>query len=640
MTPLSPLIAVLSYVIALCGIVPLYPWLDRLPRLLLAAGMSAGIWQDRRGAWPLKKWMLNASIVPLFLYYAAQFSRFNAVQPVVSMLAVMLAVRLLGEKSGRHYLQIQSLSLFCLASSSLFDLSPAFLLYLTLLLLLAALSLVLLTFHAHDSRMTLSSRDLRRVLAAGLLIPLASLPLLVFFFPLLPRTQLPLWNFLAAPASRPSGFSDKVETGGSSTVGDSSQLAFRAELSRQPQQQLYWRGTVFNRLEGQRWVRDAVVPAELIVYGTERVSQVIYPEPALSRNLLALDAAAEIRAFRVKRSSDGVYELPLVSGRRQSYQAESSSSGMLPVKGSIDRDFYLRLPEAVPVRIRSLAADIRGRADSDQGRLTLLEDYFRNGNFRYGKQGLPTGEHALEQFLFESRQGHCEFFASGFAVLARAAGVPTRLVGGYLGGEYNDLGGYYLVSEQMAHVWVEAFIDGKGWLRIDPSSFAVNSGAIWGGRQPAGLVKRLRMVLDSFDHAWNRSVISYDLERQIDVARHAGKRLQAFRAELVLNSAFRPLMALAAVAAIVAVLTNRRRLLLSAQERLLRGFYSRVARDCGIHARPGNVGLFELADQSSNHRVRAFVDIYAAAVYRDRRLTREELLELKRLLREGFNRPS
>ncbi len=639
MTPLSPLIAVLSYVIALCGIVPLYPWLDLLPRLFLAAGMSAGIWQDRRGAWPLKNWMLNASIVPLFLYYAAQFSRFNAVQPVVSMLAVMLAVRLLGEKSGRHYLQIQSLSLFCLASSSLFDLSPSFLLYLTLLLLLAALSLVLLTFQAHDSRMTLSSRDLRRVLAAGLLIPLAALPLLVFFFPLLPRTQLPLWNLLAAPASRPSGFSDKVETGGSSNVGDSSQLVFRAELSRLPQQ-LYWRGTVFNRLSGQRWVRDAAVPAERIVYGTERVSQVIYPEPALSRNLLALDAAAEIRAIRVKRSADGVYELPLVSGRRQNYQAESSSRGMLPVKGSIDRDFYLLLPETVPARIRSLAAEIRGRADSDQGRLTLLEDYFRNGNFRYGKQGLPTGEHALEQFLFESRQGHCEFFASGFAVLARAAGVPTRLVGGYLGGEYNDLGGYYLVSEQMAHVWVEVFIDGKGWLRIDPSSFAVNSGAIWGVRQPAGLVKRLRMVLDSFDHAWNRSVITYDLERQIEVARHAGKWLQAFRAERVLNSVFRPLMALAAVVGIALVLTNRRRLLLSAQERLLRGFYRRVARDCGIQAQPGSVGLFELAEQSGNHRVRTFADIYAAAVYRDRRLTREELLVLKRLLREGFNPPS
>ena len=130
MVAISSLTAVLSYAIALCGIVPLFPWLATAPRAALAAGMLAGIWQDRRGAWPVKNWQFNLAVVPVFLYYALQFSRANPVQPVVSALAIMLAVRLCGEKSGRHYLQIAALSLFCLASSSLFNLSPIFLFFL------------------------------------------------------------------------------------------------------------------------------------------------------------------------------------------------------------------------------------------------------------------------------------------------------------------------------------------------------------------------------------------------------------------------------------------------------------------------------------------------------------------------------
>jgi len=292
---ISALIAILSYAIALCGIIPLFPWLTLAPRLILVVGLAAGIWQDRRGPWPLKNWLLNAAIVPVFLFYAAQVSRANPVQPVVSGLAIMLAVRLLGEKSGRHHLQIHALALFCLAASSLFDLSPLFLVYLALMLFMVAVALVLLCFHSHDSQIVLRRGDLRRVLGAGLLIPLAALPLLIFFFPLLPRTPVPLWNFLTHPASRATGFSDKVAPGESPTIEESRQLAFRAELPRQAQSQLYWRGTVFNWIEKNRWLRDPSVPQERIVYGARRIQQVIYPEPGLSGFLLALDAPATIR---------------------------------------------------------------------------------------------------------------------------------------------------------------------------------------------------------------------------------------------------------------------------------------------------------------------------------------------------------
>ncbi|BCS53655.1 DUF3488 and transglutaminase-like domain-containing protein [Geobacter sp. SVR] len=632
MATIRTLITVLSYAIALCGLVPLFSWLAPVPRLLAAAGLIAGIWQDRRGAWPLKTWMLNISIVPVFLFYASRFSRTDAVQPVVSFLAILLAVRLLGEKSPRHYLQIYALSLFCLAASSLFDLSPFFLLYLALMLFMVAVSLVLLTFWCQEERMEIPRAALQRIVAAGLLMPLLSLPFLVLLFPLLPRTQFPLWNFLAAPASRISGFSDRVEPGGSSTMAESAAPAFRAELPRQPQPQLYWRGIVFNRFDGRRWVRGPI-PPETVVYGSPRVSQVIFPEPGLVGFLPALDAPASITAARVRRSPDGIFQVP-ASARIRSYAAESFPAGTLPVAGSIDRTFYLQLPPGIPERIKRLAKDIHVGGKSDSGRLELLERYFRTGGYRYTLRDLPTGDNALERFLFETRQGHCEFFASAFGVVLRAAGVPARLVGGYLGGEYNDLGGYYLVSERMAHVWVEAYVNGQ-WLRVDPSSYAGNAGSVWGSRPQRSFTMRLRLAIDSFDHAWNRSVINYDFERQVEMARTAGKKLQGLKAGPVLKALQWPLALSAAMLLVAAAILNRKKLWPTPAERLLRRFYRQVEHDCGVRVLPGQ-GLFELAESTGNASVRTFVEIYAGALYRDRPLTAEEYDRLKRLLKKGF----
>lgn len=469
-------------------------------------------------------------------------------------------------------------------------------------------------------------------------MPLASLPLLLFFFPLLPRTQIPLWNISGAPVSGSSGFTDRVEPGSSERTSQSSRLAFRAELPRQPQQQLYWRATVFNRLEGTRWLRDSRVPPERLAFASRRISQIVYPEPGLSSFLVALDIPASIRVFRARSNPDATAELRSSGSRRLSYRADSSAGGLLRVSGGIDRDFYLRLPSGVPQSVTRLAGSIRAAGASDERRVELLERFFRDGGYRYSMQGLPTGEHALERFLFESRQGHCEFFASSFALLARSAGVPARLVGGYLGGEYNDVGGYYLVTEGMAHVWVEVFIGGRGWQRVDPSSFASNADAFWGRQRRRTPLMRLRMALDSLDHAWNRSVIGYDFERQADVARGAARRLHSLTPKRLLKGGMAALGALSAVALALFLLLRRSALFPPREERLLRSLYRHLERELGVRVQPGRQGLFELAGLADDERVREFVGIYAGALYRDRRLTDGEYRRLRLLLRAGFRR--
>ncbi len=445
-----------------------------------------------------------------------------------------------------------------------------------------------------------------------------------------------MWNILAAPAVRPSGFSDKVEPGTSATVGESRTIAFRAEMSRQPQQQLYWRGTVFNRMDGHRWVRDTAVPPEQLLYKGPRIAQTVYPEPGPSRALFSLDAPAAIALPRARGASDGIFEYPGPITRRLGYGAESVTSGILPTAKGINRAFYLRLPHNIPERVRRLADDVKRRGANDIRRLDLLEQHFRNGNYRYSMRDLPTGEDALEQFLFEKKQGHCEFFASAFALLLRAAGVPARLVGGYLGGDYNELGGYYLVSDDMAHVWVEAYIDGHGWVRVDPSSFARNAGEVWGGEKQRSPAMRLRLFLDSLDHTWNRAIVTYDFEQQAEIARSAGKRLQKLEAGKMAKAALPYLLLPVALALALAVIVRRPRLFTSRNERLLRRFYRLIERDCGIRAEPGRLGLFETAGLTGNDAVQEFAAIYAGALYRDRKLTALELARLRRILRDGF----
>lgn len=632
MVAIRSLTAISTYAIGLCGMLPLFPWLTTFPRVALVAGLISGLWQDRRGSWGLKPWIQNVAIVPVFFYYALQFSRTNPAEPVISVLAIMLAVRLGGEKTVRHSLQIYALSMFCLASSSLFDLSPLFLIYLGFLLFMIALALVLLTFQNQDRAMTVSMPDLKRILFSALLMPVLAVPLLLLIFPIMPRTQLPLWNFLNPPITRTTGYSDTVEPGSQSSITESRSLAFRAEMPRQAQSQLYWRGTVFNRTDGNRWTRISQIPAELAELTGQTVRQVIYPEPSSIRTLIALDRPAALSLQRVTRSPDGVFELSRSGGGRLSYTVDSQSNGIIAQRNPINRQFYLQLPDQLSPRVKELASLITRSGKDDPAKVEFLENYFRTGGFRYSTRDLATGDRALEQFLFEKKQGHCEFFSSSFALLLRAAGVPCRLVGGYLGGEYNELGGYYLVTDDKAHVWVEAFIEGSGWVRIDPSGFAANAGEVWTAPKSRSYMQRLTLVLDSFNYVWNRSVISYDFEQQMTIARNVGSRLQGISPSEMIRR-FVPYLAAGLLIAGLLLTARRVSLFRPREQRILRRFLRTVGREFNMSPVEGGAGLFEIASASGNSLVSGFVAIYAGAVYHDRRLTDDEYLQLQNILR-------
>ena len=149
------------------------------------------------------------------------------------------------------------------------------------------------------------------------------------------------------------------------------------------------------------------------------------------------------------------------------YKATSMLTEFIP-ELAVDRDRYLRLPKNFSARIAGLVTELTA-GKSEEDRLKTLLQYIQRGGYKYTLDSLPASETPLEDFLFVNKRGNCEYFASAFAVMLRETGIPARLVGGYRGGYYNAAGGYYMVLQKNAHVWVESYIADRGWLRLDPT---------------------------------------------------------------------------------------------------------------------------------------------------------------------------
>ncbi|HKI85347.1 MAG TPA: transglutaminase-like domain-containing protein, partial [Thermoanaerobaculia bacterium] len=167
----------------------------------------------------------------------------------------------------------------------------------------------------------------------------------------------------------------------------------------------------------------------------------------------------------------------------------------------------------VTPRMRQLAVRVMGTG-SREARSHRLERYLMS-NYQYSSSFTGQGgAMAVDEFLFDTKSGHCEYFASAMVLLLRSQGIPARLVTGFLGAEYNPLEGTYVVRELNAHAWVEAWIDGRGWMEFDPTPAA--------GRPPAatpGFALFMSQAWDYLQFRWDRYVLTYGFADQFDMFR-------------------------------------------------------------------------------------------------------------------------
>jgi hypothetical protein len=619
-----------TYAACLFGVLPLYIFLELPAQILFPAALLTGFICDRRQSYFFAGLPVTLLTLLPFVFYGLRLSLANVVEPVVNLLVLLLSVRMVTEKLPRNYLQIFVLAIFALAGSSLLTLNMLFLPLLVLLVVSVTVGLVLLTFHASDQQLRLPVNRLRHLFAAGLVLPAGSLLLMLVFFVILPRTQYPLWNFLNPGSTAVSGFSEKVRPGAFVRNARSSAPVFRVESEPLGVQDLYWRGIVLNVVEGSSWRRVPPPEQEMSrLSGGRQIEQVVYPEARDDGYLFGLDPVEQVSGLRVRSSADIVYRQSRSLKKAGSYRTVGRLGGQLKAQ-RVDRDFYLQLPADISSRLRATAMELAKGADEAAGRIAHTEDFFRRQELVYSTSDLPVSDRPLEEFLYQNKRGYCEFFASSFALLLRLEGVPARLVGGYLGGHRNDLAGYYSITEDMAHVWVEA-LDGDVWRRIDPSRLAVNAAsASFAGR--GNPLSWRRRVFDAADYYWTRAVISYDLSKQLALARGATFKLRdiSFGRGLFRTAGW----LVGGVGGLLAVVWLVRLWIVPVEQRLLRRFLRILKQRLNGEPIPDNVGLKTLADRTGDPRFLEFAAIYGGAVYRDRTLRSAERARLRYLLRE------
>lgn len=615
---------------ALIGYLPLAPWLQRFPALAVPAALIFAAIGRRRGLVLRERPALLVSIAG-FVFYALQFSRHNVAEPAANLLALLLAIRLAGDRSPRNFLQSITLALFCLAASTLFDLSPRFVIYLLLQLLILTISLVLLTFQSTAPDFRPATTELRSILGIALLQPLMALPLIIALFFILPRTQFPLWHGISMAGNDRTGISDTVQPGDKSAVTGGSATMFRAEMPQVAPEDLYWRVTVLNAVRGSSWVRRSPpIDGRSALRAGSEIRQTIFLEPGKLTYLPMLNIPENVSGVRGATTVDRLTPATALYGGRRSYSVVSRGLGSYLDAPVIDRQFYTVLPDNVPPQLLALSREIAARTKSGAQRLELLKETFISLRLSYAATGLPTGSDALERFLFVDKQGHCELFATAFVTALRGAGVPARLVGGYYGGVYNDLAGYYAVAEERAHLWVEAWLEGKGWVTVDPSRFAANFEE---ARRPkiSSLMLRLQLFVDTLGYYWNRAVITYDLESQFAAVSKAGAGLRSFRSgDLPWRRIAVATGLLLLLATAIQLATGKRA---TPEERLLQAFLRALQRRYGLTLPPAS-GLHEAIAGIDNGAVQEFVAIYTGAVYRDRQLNGAEQARLRELLQQ------
>ncbi|TMP36008.1 transglutaminaseTgpA domain-containing protein [Pseudoalteromonas rubra] len=465
---------------------------------------------------------LLAFTIILVVFVAIGFS--NLVEMFVSLLLGACALKTIQAKTKKQAMSVQLLNFFVYPCFFIFSQNVLSLLF-VLVLLVVNLAQMLWIEHGIEIR-SASKQAAKHLLLA--------LPLAAIMVVLLPKVS-PFWQLPGAKKTQ-TGLSEDIDPFQISELSRSDELVFRAILPSNAQMQppFYWRTLVHDKFDGTRWRVSPHHDVQLQApYRAVGESYTVIARASGKTWLYSLGQA--------KSATRGVNTNHFGTLFMQKHLSSSIEYQVTPIhitdSGLVNWQY--RVNTALPEEINPLATEMSrqwdSRADNTAEFIEHMKQYFVQNSFRYSlKPPTISASDSIDVFLTQTREGFCGHYAATAAFMLRAAGIPARLVSGYLGGEYNEERGYYSVYQYDAHAWVEYYVPQQGWYRLDPTAwvapdrltgslselteleeeFKDNLGLSLMSYSNLAVVNWLRLQIEQLDYQWTRWVLNFDHQKQ------------------------------------------------------------------------------------------------------------------------------
>lgn len=532
-----PLRPAQSWWLLATGTLTIAPLAPHVPAWLILATGCALFWRAllawKQLALP-PRWLLVLLVVASSAGVYWQFRTLFGQNPGVALLMLFMALKQLEARSIRDGFAVIFLAFFLALAPFFYGQSiPAALASIVGIVIAVA---TLLALNDVDVQPRLLLRRTGLMLAQAV-------PLMLVLFVLFPRVQGPLWALPRDAHSGTTGLSDSMTPGSISALSQSDAIAFRAHFAAgiPARRLLYWRGPVLSDFDGRTWRPTDDRPHTRLPYPEPDSGGIDYEmiiEPHNQRWLLALDLPGRVAADQLATADFQLLSKePLLTRQRLTLRAfPQFIAGWDEATDNLHR--ATNLPAGSNPRLQARAAQWRTQAGSDEDVIEQAKTFFRDQRLIYTLVPPLLGEQSADEFLFDTKQGFCEHFASAFAIAMRAAGIPARVVTGYQGGEINPVDGWLIVRQYDAHAWTEVWLPGRGWQRIDPTAISaptridVSLAAAVPEGDPLPLLMRadlrwlhdLRFQWEAIANTWNQWVLGYNPERQRELLRRLGMK--------------------------------------------------------------------------------------------------------------------
>ena len=554
----------------------LAPFAFHNPTWLIATALALISWRvvvTLTGQTLPQKWLLISVAIILVIAIYFHFHTWLGKEAGVALLILLSCLKMLEMHARRDAIAVIFVGYFLLMGQLWYSQSLLAVLY--LLLCFSFLVSAQITFQYLQG-----APKMRQRIAAGFKLSLLALPLALVLFVLFPRLQGPFWGNQTGNGGAMTGLSDSMEVGNVAELALSDQIAFRVKFDGAipSQSDLYWRGIVLTAFDGRRWTaptdevddvdnlhnidthraKESISTAnnasdhnllDSSIKSTFKnaIIQDIVQEPHNQRWIFALDTPLALTQLASDGGNITSYLTPyaemrsnlilehrihttVVSDLHANAIADKKPDAMQVL--NLQRAEALTLPIGLNPLTQKWAQQIAQKSASPNEFINTVLSYFRNQPFRYTLSPPPLGRDQVDDFLFATRAGFCEHYASAFVVILRAAGIPARVVTGYQGGEINPVDNLLTVRQSDAHAWAEVYLGKRGWVRFDPTAAVaperVEHGirSQFGAQSLAGLInlpknnwltktaQKCANQWDAINSAWNLWALNYNLEKQ------------------------------------------------------------------------------------------------------------------------------